>query len=376
MSADSKSGFGGDVVVSGDGQRIIVGAKKGNYYAGFSGVYEIIIAAPTPSPSPPPSAFPTVTKAISTTTTNIGIGNTCEYHASMETVVTAALNEIFPSATTTLLGYTEKCASPFVRAAGDSVDLILEITITSESADSSTLPSNEEIISDIDQNSASIATNISDETGIDVTVTDVTLIENPSASPSISPTPTLSQKPTLSNKPSQVPSSSESPSSGYDRVFQIKSLYSEFDSSKQWCLTAEMKNYESKLRVRPCESYTSLSNNLQLFTTDVFGQLKLAGSQDGFCLASASRTIQLEGCDTVIIENKQFALDTLLENTQSAADTAGDKLSQTKNGQIYYVGFESDKRFSRIRLYKKGSFNKSLDKWSVVYGSPALLVLK
>jgi len=68
---------------------------------------------------------------------------------------------------------------------------------------SSTLPSKEEIINNEAQNSASIATIISAETGIDITVTGIRSIENPSASPSISPTAILSQKPTLSNKPAK-----------------------------------------------------------------------------------------------------------------------------------------------------------------------------
>lgn len=67
MSGDSDSGFGGDVAVSGDGQRIIIGAQDGNYYAGFSRVYEIILAGPTSSPSQLPSSTSSDVPSISIT---------------------------------------------------------------------------------------------------------------------------------------------------------------------------------------------------------------------------------------------------------------------------------------------------------------------
>lgn len=157
---------------------------------------------------------------------------------------------------------------------------------------------------------------------------------------------------------SNIPSSS--PSSEYDQVFQIKSTYSEFDSSKEWCLTAEWKGIGSKLHVRPCLSYPSLSENLQLFATDEYGQLKLAGPPDGYCVTATSRLVKLENCETTVVANKQFTVD-----------ASGGKLSQTKRGQTYYLGFANDKMLSRIRLFKEGFFNDSFDKWSVVYGSPA-----
>ena len=240
--------FGGDVAVSEDGQRIIVGAENSNYYSGLSAVYDIVIAGPTSSPSQLPSST------------------------------------------------------------------------------SSDVPS--------------------------ISIT-------PSVTPSVSANPSLSNQPSLSKIPSSPPSSKD------DRVFQIKSTYSGFDSSKQWCLTAANKEIGSKLHVRPCVSYASLSDNLQLFASDEFGQLKLAGPQYGYCVASISRLIQLEDCAITIVEN--------IENKQFTVDFLGGKLSHTKSDQIYYLGFENGKRFSRIRLFKKGSFNESLDKWSGTFIEEGIL---
>jgi len=151
-----------------------------------------------------------------------------------------------------------------------------------------------------------------------------------------------------------------SPSSQYDRVFQIKTTFNEFDSSREWCLTAEFKEISSKLYVRPCKSYADIKDNLQLFASDEYGQLKLAGPSEGFCVASTSRLVEFDNCESNVNERKQITVGT------------DGRLTQYKGGQTYLFGFDPDKRFSRLRLYKLGSFNESLDKWSVVYGLAAL----
>lgn len=109
-----------------------------------------------------------------------------------------------------LISFTRNCSSSFGRAAGDSIEFVIEVIF--ESTEPDALISLEEIIDTIAQNenTASIATDISNETGNEVSVRDVRLIENPSTSLSLSPAPTHSLKPTLSNSPSNklFPSSS------------------------------------------------------------------------------------------------------------------------------------------------------------------------
>jgi len=89
----------------------------------------------------------------------------------------------------------------------------------------------------------------------------------PSKIPSLSVTPSSLPSDQPSQLPRNEPSSlsntpSSSPSSQCDREVHIRTTYNEFDSSKQWCLTAEIKDYESKLHVRPRKPYTSRCNNL------------------------------------------------------------------------------------------------------------------
>eukprot|EP00979_Chaetoceros_neogracilis_P000298 scaffold75_cov239-Chaetoceros_neogracile.AAC.2 len=109
------------------------------------------------------------------------------------------------------------------------------------------------------QNTASISTDISNETGDEVSVSDVRVIEFPSTSPSLSPAPTLSQQPTLSIKPSyeffpsSIPTQSSFPTSSptqnsrptstptktEERTFNIVSSFNFDDSIRQWCLQAK-----------------------------------------------------------------------------------------------------------------------------------------
>jgi len=162
-----------------------------------------------------------------------------------------------------------------------------------------------------------------------------------------------------SYEPSPLPSNNPSfaPSSMQGRPFQIISIFEEFDS-RNWCLTAETKSFESKLHMRPCKSYDSLSENLQLFSIDEYGQVKLAGPKEGFCLSFFSKLLLLASCENSFSADKQFSVN----------NPAG-YVSQTKNGEMYQAGFDVTRRLSSIRRYKKGSLNRSLDKWRIVYES-------
>jgi hypothetical protein len=179
---------------------------------------------------------------------------------------------------------------------------------------------------------------------------------NPSAAPSDRPSKLPSNQPSLSSSPSS------SPSSQFDLVFQIKSTFSGF-ASTEWCLTVENKNLFSKLHVRPCKFYSNVRDNLQLFATDVYGQLKLKGPNDQYCVASTSRLVQTQGCE---------GLSGVVDESLQISVLRDGKLGQFKAGQQFFLGFDPEKRFSRIRLYKAGTFNTSLDKWNIVYGLAAL----
>jgi len=183
---------------------------------------------------------------------------------------------------------------------------------------------------------------------------------NPSAAPSDQPSKLPSSQPSLSNSPSA------NPSSEFDRVFQIKSTFVAFGSN--WCLTAADKNIGSKLHVRPCKYYATEAENLQLFSRDQYGQLALEGPPNGgsgYCVQSTSRSVQLKTCEI------PEAGEELSEGLVVSVLNDG-KLGQMKSGQQFFIGFDTEKRFSRVRLYKLGAFNDSLDKWNLVYGRAAL----
>ena len=162
-----------------------------------------------------------------------------------------------------------------------------------------------------------------------------------------------SMEPSVSPSTSNVPS--QNPSASLEREFEIRSFFGEFDQARKWCITAETQGIGSRIIVRPCDEQT---RNLQVWKRDELGQLKLAFVSDGLCIKSVSRKISLESCSSA--EPIAEAL------TFEVMDETGE-IKQTKNNKIFLVGFDDERRFSRLSLFQDGSFNKSLDKWKVRY---------
>jgi len=163
-------------------------------------------------------------------------------------------------------------------------------------------------------------------------------------------------------QPSVLPSSSapsQNPSSHLDKEFEIRSTFNKFDPARKWCLTAERKilGSGSKIHVRPCgQSYNTKSENLQLWKRDEFGQIKLAGpTAELYCIKSMSRTLTLASCSS---SSGEEALTFQLTGTE---------IKQIRNKNLFLVGFDTLRKFSRLRLFKEASFNESLDKWRVRY---------
>ena len=122
-----------------------------------------------------------------------------------------------------------------------------------------------------------------------------------------------------------------------------------------------------KLHVMPCRSYDSRSENMQLWKFTSTGKLTLAGKAEGeFCVKSTYRQLTLDVCgdsnDTSVIN---FGFE-------------DGRITQTKNSKTWEVGFDPDRRFERVRLYRSGAWNESLDKWVIRYSyevSVALLLI-
>lgn len=187
----------------------------------------------------------------------------------------------------------------------------------------------------------------------------------PSSSPSTSAQP--SQSPSLSMAPSSVPSTSSvpslepssNPSALTDMEFLIKSTFEKFDSSRElgWCLTAFDKDDDQKLNVRPCKPYETRADNLQLWTFGPNKEIMLAGTSvnNMLCIKSTFRQLKLETCSGDVSE-RNFTL-------------GPNFISQTRNGKAFYFGFDLESRFERVRLYREGTLNEVLNKWTVVYRS-------
>ena len=83
----------------------------------------------------------------------------------------------------------------------------------------------------------------------------------------------------------------------------------------------------------------------------------LAGpTQNPWCLRSMSRTVFLDNCSAETDPADEFTFD-----------VSDNKIVQQKNGKTFYVGFDPDRKFSKQKLYKMGTFNESLDKWRITY---------
>jgi len=115
--------------------------------------------------------------------------------------------------------------------------------------------------------------------------------------------------------------------------------------------------------VRPCKSVTIDDDwiNNQKWSRDAFGQIYLADAVDGFCIQSTGRNLYLGNCQATDD-------DAINSNTKFVFNDEEGTIGQDKNFNTFYVGFDDSRRFSRLRLFKKGSFNNSLNKWQAEYG--------
>ncbi|GFH56563.1 hypothetical protein CTEN210_13039 [Chaetoceros tenuissimus] len=180
--------------------------------------------------------------------------------------------------------------------------------------------------------------------------TNPSVSSEPSTQPSLSLEP--SQTPSVSAQPSNVPSvsvvPSSTPSAVVDKEFQLISKFEKFGQDKDWCLTAFD---DMKLHVRPCGSYDS-----QLWKFTSTNKLTLADRAEGeFCVRTTFRQLSLDTCgdsNDVSVINFAYKDGSILH---------------TKNEKTWKVGFDPEKRFERVRLYRDGTLNEVLDKWDIRY---------
>ncbi|GFH49908.1 serine/threonine-protein kinase PAK 2-like isoform X1 [Chaetoceros tenuissimus] len=190
----------------------------------------------------------------------------------------------------------------------------------------------------------------------------------PSSFPSMIPTVQFTEEPSHlpsetnspSNPPSQSPSilvPSTSPSSmtsaEVNKEIQIISTFRTFgdDTTSDWCLSASTSTQGSKLYVKECLASDS---NLQLWKFTSEGHMTLARMGD-FCVKSTFAQLTLENCgdaSDITIINFEFR---------------NGSITQTKNSNVWRIGFDPENSSGRLQLYRNGILNDSLDKWNVVY---------
>ena len=248
-----------------------------------------------------------------------------------------------------------KCTVGNARAVGDSLTFLIRViqTVTVENADDIEDPF--ELLATVNANTAAIAANIAEATGIVVVVEEVRIIEEPSSAPTTSPAPSVSQNPTQSQKPTNqyFPSSnpSISPTTGESRTFNIVSSFRFDDSNRSWCLQAANVRVKSILIVRPCRD----GFKKQRWYLDNFDQLRLR-SNPSLCVRWDKKQLKLGSCsdDGSTKRKAQFVFD-----------DATNALSVQKKTSKNLVGVRPDKKYKSVRLFVEGADNDSLYAWSL-----------
>jgi len=205
-----------------------------------------------------------------------------------------SLRDVLGGAEVLLDGIIVTCAGGNARA-GDSLAFLTRVvqTVTFDNADDILDPS--ELVATVNDNTAAIAENIAEVTGIDVVVEEARIVEEPSSAPTSSPAPSVSQNPTQSQKPSNqyFPSSnpSISPTTGELRTSNIVSSCRFDDWNRSWCLQAANVRVGSDLKVRPCRN----GFNKQRWYLDNFDQLRLR-SHPSLCVRWGKKQLKLGSC--------------------------------------------------------------------------------
>ena len=196
----------------------------------------------------------------------------------------------------------------------------------------------------------------------------------PSGAPSLSIRPSLAPSEALSSIPSaafrDVPSFSSKPSTApsempslSDNYFQIHSKYSKFDSSLKWCATNDDGTIGDggKILMRPCKS----RSHRQVFFQNEFGEIQFIegprGAGNPNCIHTAKSTVvHPDSCFFSGATNATI-WDISTTNTDGS-------IQLYKNNKVYLLGFDTSRKYSRLRLFKKGSYNGSLNEWFLNYG--------
>ena len=164
-----------------------------------------------------------------------------------------------------------------------------------------------------------------------------------------------------SNIPSDFPSSF--PSSFTSREFIIKSTFS--DSLEDLCLTVDETDTDGKLYIRKCELDVEDIRKRQVWTFNEEMGLQLALPDENYCLQSIYRQLKLSNCDgSVSVQNFQFVCP---DNGDVNCKNGMLKQFRTNTGKSFFIGFNENRIFERLRFFREGAVNESLNKWTLAF---------
>ncbi len=166
----------------------------------------------------------------------------------------------------------------------------------------------------------------------------------PSSEPSTQPSAGPSTAPT--SEPSVAPS--QKPSSVVGRLFQLRSNYERFgkiaQADESFCIEASAAFPGAKLNMRPCDG----SDNQSWFQ-DTSGRILLKGTQLG--IHYQAKKLELRGLDSNLPQS--FTIDEIQHSIHVEKDS----------GVTFYIGIDASKIFSRLRLFREGDDNESVNSW-------------
>ena len=305
---------------------------------------------PTAFPSDSPSDLPTSVSSMTFRTTTNFNPDALQRAIDQTTFQDALEQAMENKLAETLVGNFALNTAGFDIVKGGYMIYIHELVF--KSTDPSSIPSPEEIVLILAESAQAIADAVTEETGIAISIEDVYLIQNPSASPTMSPAPSLSHMPTLSDQPTNKFFPSSTPSTNpEDRTFNIVSSFHFDDSIRKWCLQAKDARVGSKFNMRPCSNKSK-----QKFYFDKFDQLRLRDSPE-MCMQWENKELTLGSCPIDLISARaQFTFD---EDSMS--------IEVQKKISTLMIGVNPSDKHDTVRLFKRGgNENDSLYRWSLV----------
>ena len=183
----------------------------------------------------------------------------------------------------------------------------------------------------------------------------------PSSSPSDTPSKTPSSLPTY--LPSALPSVSLEPSVSPDTEFQIRTTYHRFNfDDANWCATPKVLDDNSIIRMRPCVPYNAAGPvNTQVWKR-TGGRIQLAYPDEDYCLYKQSMSLFLRLCSNN--DDPGFDVFNLDDNEHTLTFT---EAITTGPAPTFMVGFDIDRKFSKLFFMKDGNLNPSIYQWKAHY---------